>query len=350
METDNIVEWMRRRGHKIYRTESSYWYDAGPRVLQAFPYNWIIRPTQRELNSLMVKHGIISLRYSTPLDAPEGMASYHVILNGDYSLEKLDHRARNGVKKGNSSSTVEQIPFERLATEGWKLQYDTLTRQGRTDSMTQEEWECICLAAKNLPGFEAWAAIVNGELASSLLVANAGDIAFLPFACSQTKFINKHVNNAIFYDVCTNLMGRGCIDEIFIGLHSLDAPASVDEFKFRMSFIPRPVRQRVVFNPLLMPFANNVSHQTLKKLLDRKPGSHILSKAEGMLRFHLQGKQPLTEQEWPECLDEEKAKWASLSTAVTASVESSQIMPETGMRIPLHPCQVTDEAQAKANG
>jgi len=89
-------------------------------------------------------------------------------------------------------------------------------------------------------------------------------------------------------------------------LHSLDAPASVDEFKFRMGYTAKPVRQQVVFHPWLAPVFNRASHAVVKQLLHRYPDHPTLAKAEGMLRFYLEGKRPLNEQNWPECLTHRK--------------------------------------------
>ena len=100
MNAETFAEWMRRQGHRVIRTESSYWYEAGPRVLQAFPYHWLITPQEKEIRSLMLKHGIAALRYSTPLDFSGGMVSYHVVLHRPYKLEMLRSQARNGVKRG----------------------------------------------------------------------------------------------------------------------------------------------------------------------------------------------------------------------------------------------------------
>ena len=74
MNAETFAEWMRRQGHHVFRTASSYWYDAGPRVLQAFPYHWLITPDEKEIRDLMLRHGIAAVRYSTPLDFPDGMA------------------------------------------------------------------------------------------------------------------------------------------------------------------------------------------------------------------------------------------------------------------------------------
>jgi hypothetical protein len=306
MDTTIFVEWLRRQGHHIYQTQSTYWYDAGPRVLQAFPCHWLIQPTEQELNRLMIRNAIISLRYSTPLEAPEGMASYHVILHNPYNLEMLRTQARNGVKKGMSIFQIERIPFERLADEGWNLQQDTLDRQGRLSSMTQAKWQSMCRAASDLPGFEAWAAICEGELGAAQITAQVDDIICVPYAASHRRFLKDHVNNALFYVASTNFLARPGITSIFFCLHSLDAPPSVDEFKFRMGFIPLPVRQRVVFHPWLRPFATQWVHGLLKNLSKKYPGKPVLTKAEGMLRFNFNGKLPLDAQDWPEPLAEEK--------------------------------------------
>ena len=115
MNPETFAEWMRRQGHPVFRTHSSYWYSAGPRVLQAFPYHWLIRPGEEEVRELMLEHGIVALRYSTPMDFPGGKVSYHIVLHNPYNMETLKSQARNGVKRGLNACGIEQIPFERLA-------------------------------------------------------------------------------------------------------------------------------------------------------------------------------------------------------------------------------------------
>jgi hypothetical protein len=309
MDIKNFAEWLRLQGHRVYQTESSYWYDAGPRVLQAFPYHWLIQPSEKEVRDLLLKKGFISLRYSTPLTETEGMVSYHVVLHNPYNLEMLRSQARNGVKKGLENCQVEQISFERLADESWILQRDTLERQERLGSMSEAEWRRICLSAVDIPGFEAWAAIVKGELASVLIIARIEDTFCVPYAASHRRFLNVHVNNALFYTVSHNLLSREGVSGIFFTVQSLDAPASVDEFKFRMGLIATPVRQRVIFHPWLKALTCWSAYSLLKNLIKRYPYNPTLAKAEGMLRFNLKGKLPLVEQEWPEVLSEEKAKF-----------------------------------------
>jgi len=306
MNPETFSDWLRGQGHTVVRSDSSFWYDAGPHVFQAFPYHWVIQPPADEIRKLMLSNRVLALRYSAPINSKQGMASYHVILRGSYELGDLRHQARNSIKRGLKNSKIELISFERLADEGWKLQHDTMERQDRTNSMTQSEWQRICLSAKGIPGFEAWAATVSDEMAASLLITRVDDTYYIPYALSQTKHLNLYVNNALFYVVNRELLSRAGVKQIFYNLHSLDAPESVDEFKFRMNFTPIPIRQRVVFHPWLTPFANISSHKILTALLHLRPNSSFLTKTEGMLRFHLKGKMPIEKQEWPVCVSHQK--------------------------------------------
>ena len=303
MNAEIFAEWMRRQGQRVIRTQSSYWYDAGMRVFQAFPYHWLIQPTEKELRYLLLRHGIVALRYSTPLESATGRVSYHVVLKKPYNMEMLRHQARNNIRRGLRQCQIEHISFERLAKEGWLLQQDTLDRQGRSGGMSEQDWSRICLSARDLPGFEAWGAIVEGELAATLLTTRIDDTCYVPYAQCYQKYLNLRVNNALFYVASCEMLSREGVNGIFFSLHSLDAPESVNEFKFRMSFIPKPVRQRIVFNPVCMPLVNATSHKIIARWLQRDPGNYILSKAEGMLRFYLQGIRPIEAQDWPACLE-----------------------------------------------
>jgi hypothetical protein len=275
----------------------------GPRILQAIPYHQIIEPTFDELNELLKMCGAIGLRYSTPWDASDGMASYHVaLMRHDYSLSSLPKKARHDVRRGMVEADIEPITFTRLANEGWRLRADTLQRQGRTGAETSQWWQCLCQSAEGLAGFETWAALVKGQLAASLIAFTSGDCCSILYQQSCTEYLSLGVNNALTYVFTDQVFKRPGNPWIFYGLHSLDAPPSVDEFKFRMGYTAKPVRQRVVFHPYVRPLMNTASHALLRAGLHLRPGNPTLSKAEGMLRFYLQGRLPLSQQSIPQPL------------------------------------------------
>jgi hypothetical protein len=73
-----------------------------------------------------------------------------------------------------------------------------------------------------------------------------------------------------------------------------------------MGFESRAVRQQVDFHPFIRPFVTSKFHGWTQGLLQRDPSNPFLAKAEGMLRFHVEGEYPLAQQTWPECLSSQK--------------------------------------------
>ncbi len=300
MNPDIFAEWLRRQGHRVLRTESSYWYDQGPRVYQAFPYHWLIAPGEAELAELWRGLGAIGLRYSTPLESQAGAASYHVVYEGSqYPLSILPKKARYDVRKGLAAFRIAPLPFAELAVQGWAVRRETLERQGRTQAEDSAWWQTLCQSAADLPGFEAWGAWSGDTLAAALIAFTCEDCCSILHQGSRSAYLSQGVNNALTFAFTQAALGRPSVRRLFYGLHSLDAPPSVDEFKFRMGYTAKPVRQRVVFHPWLRPLFNPLSHAALRGLRRLRPGSPALAKAEGMLRFYLQGRLPLERQEAP---------------------------------------------------
>ena len=309
MNAEVFAEWLRRQGHQVIRSESSYWYDAGPRVLQAFPYHWLIEPSQAELKGVLLDHKAIALRYSTPLSAPCGKISYHVVcMDPGYDVPGLPRQTRQNVRRRLECAKIELIPISWLASEGWNLRLDSLERQGRVEAETEQGWRHMCQSAENLSGFEAWGAFYDGQLAASFLAFQCDDWYTLPYEQSATAYLESRINNAIFFHVTHEAIHRSGIRGVFFCLQSLDAPASVDQFKFRMGLTARAVRQRVVFHPWLEPFIGKPVYSVVKRLLARQPNKPALAKMEGMLRFYQEGKCLPLEQDWPACLNDRRSE------------------------------------------
>jgi len=300
---DNFAKWLKLQGCHVIRTESTYWHSQGYRTYQAFPYHWTIQPREEELRKLLQENKAVGLRYSTPITAPVGQSSYHVVFEDSvYEIGNLSKWARKNVRRGLRNCSVEPISLERLAQEGWELQRDTLDRQGRNLKVSREDWECRCRAAVDLPGFEAWGALVKGRLGASVITFLMNDCCYMLYQQCHRDFLAVHLNNALSFIVTRTMVQRPSVRSIFYALHSLDAPASVDEFKFRMGYKAKPVRQRVVFQPWLAVLVNKASHTLVKGLLRLRPGNPTLSKCEGMMCFYLEGQRPICEQALPEPL------------------------------------------------
>jgi len=297
MTPDIYAEWLRRQGQRVVQTESSYWQSEGMRVFQAFPYHWLIEPGENELRELMFGHHALALRYSLPARDPQpGNSCYHAVYTGkDYDLETLSAWARKNVRRGLRNSTVGPITLERYLEEGWRLRVDTLARQGRRLKESKPDWCRRYAAASGLDGFEVWAAQVNGQLAATLVTFQMDSWAYMLYQQCHSDYLTEHVNNALSFVVTQTLVRRANLHGIFYGMQSLDAPASVDEFKFRMGYQAKPVRQRVAFHPYLAPLVNGVTRRVTKTLTQWSPRTRMLAKADGMLRLSLAEKNPARE-------------------------------------------------------
>jgi len=197
---------------------------------------------------------------------------------------------------------VGPISFDRYAQEGWALQVDTQKRQGRRTALDADHWARLCAAASGLEGFEVWGAEVKGRLVATVFLCTVDDCVLLLFQQCLAEFLPLRINNALTFKVTEELVQRPNVGLLHYGLHSLDAPESVDKFKFSMGYTVRPVRQHVVFHPQVAPLFNSISHLALKGAHKLLPRSEFLAKSEGMIRFYREGRKPLSRQEVPGAL------------------------------------------------
>lgn len=300
MNPSIFSEWLERQGYTTIQTKSSRWVEVVPGIFQAFPYHHVIEPEEAEIAQMLRQYSVLGLRYSTPFHAPVGIPSYHVVLDGPtFQMEQVPKKARYDVRKGLSVVQVEPIPLERLAGEGWSLREDTLKRQKRPGAEKRSWWEKMCLSAEGLPGFEAWGALLDTQMVASMLTFVCDDCISILYQQSLSSYLRCGVNNALTFSVASEALERPGVKWVFYGLHSLDAPASVDHFKFRMGFTARPTRQRVTFHPLARPFFNRASYALLSRVARSWPGNSVLAKADGMVRFYIEGKSPAQDQALP---------------------------------------------------
>jgi hypothetical protein len=296
------TEWLRRQGHTVVSLKGNLLYDQAPGIYQAFPYHTLIDFSLDELHEFFRQSKALAVRYSSPLQSRLGKLSYHVVCTQkNYNSASLSKKPRRDVKIGLEYALYEPIPLSRLAQEGWNLRFETLVRQGRTKAESRRMWEALCLSAEGLPGFEAWGALHEGRLVAALLSYKLQGTVSILYQQSLTEHLKFGVNNALTYVFTHEMMQQPEVHCVFYGIESLDAPPSVDEYKFRMGYVAKPVLQRVVFNPYLTPIMGKPSYLILR-LACRLFCIPLLAKAEGMLRFYLEGKCSLREQSWPEAL------------------------------------------------
>jgi hypothetical protein len=255
----------------------------------AFPWHRLIRPSEDELKDLLWREKAVALRFNAPADSCQGALSYDVVLDREsYDIRCVSSSGRNQVRRALERCEVARISFERYGREGWLLEADTRDRQGRASPGGRDAWGRMVAAAADLEGFEAWGATVGGRLASALMVAQVDDCAHILYQQSHREFLPLGVNAAFTFAVTLALRQRPGVRMIHYGLQGLDAPPSIDQFKFRMGYSRRPVRQRVVFHPLMAPLIGPTTHAALRRAL-RFRRTSFLAKGEGLVRVCLEG-------------------------------------------------------------
>ncbi|MGC8494383.1 MAG: hypothetical protein ACP5SH_21890 [Syntrophobacteraceae bacterium] len=288
MHAETFAEWLTLQGHRVIKSAGSYWYDQGPRAFQAFPYHHLITPGAREVKELLLNEKALCIRFSAPMDSGMGAKSYHMTYEKPgYELRMLDRRSRQNIRKGLDQCRIEPISLERFAEEGFDLEADTVRRQGRNLTISRSGWRKKFLSASSLPGFEAWGALVEGELGATIFTFQMEDWCYMLHAQCHRRYLPLRINNALSYVVTKTMMEREGVKSVFYSLHSLDAASSVDEFKLRMGYTPKPVLQCVAFHPCLALFLHPFTHRILARLVRKYPGKGFLSKSEGLLRFYL---------------------------------------------------------------
>jgi hypothetical protein len=196
------------------------------------------------------------------------------------------------VRKALERCEIAPLTLERYAREGWSLEGDTRTRQGRSARGGRRAWERMARAAEGLPGFEVWGATVDGRLASTLFLAQVGDCVTYLSQQSLQELWPTHANHALAYEVTRTMRARPGVTMVHYGLQGLDAPTSVDDFKCHLGFARRPVRYHVEFHPLVAPLVNPLSHALLRRARERWHENALIAKGEGLVRLFLAGRSP----------------------------------------------------------
>lgn len=289
MNPEIFREFLERQGHRVVKSDSCYWYNAQPGFYFYFPYHLLISPGREELKELFRKEFCIGMRYFSPVDNYGKESFFITCSNKDYDILSVAKKSRSQTRRGLENFEIRSLDFKSLTELGVTANKDTLERQGRAPSNWDNEfWEKYCSAADGLPGFEAWGAFQGDQLASLMVGFQMGDVFTIMHQSSVTEFLHLNPNNALIFFVTRSKLNSGAVDQVFYGPESLDAPASLDQFKIRMGFEKKPIKQRVEFSSFVKPFVNQFSYKVLDVLSKSRPESDVLRKLKGVNKFYLE--------------------------------------------------------------
>lgn len=232
----------------------------------------------------------IGLRFFTPMESV-GKSSYLIVCSDkNYDITSVSTGdTRRKTRRGLENVEIKQVDFKELAKLGHQLNCDTLVRQGRDPRLCNAgNWKQFCDATEGLDGFEAWGAFTGGKLASFVAGFQMEDHFTLLQQSSATEYLNLFPNNALIFEVTRLKLASPDVAAVSYGPQSLDAPESLDAFKFHMGYKKLPMKQRVMFNPLITPFIGKITQNIVHFAAGIKLKSNELSKLEGLIHFYLE--------------------------------------------------------------
>jgi hypothetical protein len=108
-------------------------------------------------------------------------------------------------------------------------------------------------------------------------------------SCSDR--LGAYPNNALLFYATEEMLVRRQVPAVTFGLESLEPVGPLDQFKFAMGFRPRPIRQRVIFHPLVrILLRRDAVRAVFRRWTDRRGADAVFwRKAAGLLRFAEEG-------------------------------------------------------------
>lgn len=284
MTAAQFAEFWSAQGHRVLRTASCYWYAAQPFVWLHIPYHRIVQPSRGEEAWLFVKGPAAVVRFLAPGSRGEPSGGLFVCADRNYGFASLEHKARNQTRRGLERCRVERIDFGFLGRAGAELNAQTFVRQGRSQqSMSETRWQRYCEAARQVPGFEAWGAFCDGQLAAFAVAALVEDHYTVLWQSSATRFLSFYPNNALILTITKQALARPDVKCVNYGLKSVDNTPGLDRFKLSMGFTLVPADDRVVLNPLVRVPLRLGGAKLLQWIARRRPESDGWRKAARVL-------------------------------------------------------------------
>jgi hypothetical protein len=204
----------------------------------------------------------------------------------NYDITSIDAKyARRQTRRGLENFQIKQIDFKELANHN-SINIDTLIRQGRKLGIwTEKRWKQYCMSAVGLLGLEAWGAFYENNLAAFIVAYQMDDYFEILHHSSATEYLQLYPNNALVFYLTKLKLTSTEVNHVSYGPESLDAPESLETFKFRMGFEKLPMKQGIVFHPFIKPLINGLSCKLIHRIAARR-SEDFWRKLDGVMRFY----------------------------------------------------------------
>ncbi|CAN5738259.1 hypothetical protein BH24ACT4_BH24ACT4_01200 [soil metagenome] len=261
--------WMRFRRHAHLR----------------YPTNDVAPVTTAERREMFRHRRLVLQHHHRVEDPARANACLYLCEDPDYSLDGLSSNNRSKVRRGLKRLDVRQVEPSEVAASGYPAYSDTRGRHGMPH-MTSRQFTDLWGPRRLSASHEVWGAIGPEGIVAFGEVHLCGRWASLSATVSADRALRDYPNQALFFTLLSDLMGRPGIESVSYGLSSLRPETgrdSLHRFKESVGLAAVPVRREITLHPVLKPLVNPVSARAVAALERRRPESRLPRAARSAL-------------------------------------------------------------------
>jgi hypothetical protein len=257
---ERLAELLERRGRKVCESAGVWWanVDIDSRYYTSLPDQVCIDVTRDQVGDLLKRVGGLVARFPSVEQAGLPCGAY-VVQDREYSLQKLQKRTRNFVRRRLESCTVRPVERHELLVQGFELNLDTMGRHGRMrpEFGDPATWARTVEAVYSTRGSECWGAFVEDRLASYVMSCRDAGWEHLLIQMSRTELLKSYPNHAIDYFLIDRAMRMPEVAGVCLGSLPLRPGEGLHNYKVRMGYEVTPQDAVLAVHPLLKPLATH---------------------------------------------------------------------------------------------
>ena len=257
---ERLAELLERRGRRVYQAGGYWWanVDIDSRYFVSLPDQLCIDVRREDVDALLRRANGLLARYPSQQRAGLPCGAY-VVQDRAYTLQKLQKRTRNFVRRGLESCQIRQVERSELLTQGLDLNLDTMARHGRMrpEFGDPKTWARTVEAVYATQGSECWGAFVGDQLASYVMSCQDVGWEHLLIQMSRTELLKSYPNHAIDYFLIERAMANPEIHGVCLGSLPLRQGEGLHNYKVRMGYEVMPQDAVMAVHPLLSPLATS---------------------------------------------------------------------------------------------
>ena len=257
---ERLAELLERRGRRVVQAGGYWWanVDIDSRYFVSLPDQICIDIRREDVDSLLRRASGVVARYPSQQRAGLPCGAY-VVQDRAYTLQKLQKRTRNFVRRGLESCQIRQVERSELLKQGRELNLDTMARHGRMrpEFGDPKTWARTVEAVYETKGSECWGAFVGDEMASYVMSCRDAGWEHLLIQMSRTELLKSYPNHAIDYFLIERAMASPGIQGVCLGSLPLRQGEGLHNYKVRMGYEVMPQDAVVAVHPVLSPLATS---------------------------------------------------------------------------------------------